>query len=83
MAAEPSAGVRAVRAGLCDDLDMAAGVSLEAATKAGLFLQRENLKPGRVSAGNDHERMIQEALAIAMQLERARHPAVRSDSTRL
>ena len=85
MAAERklSAGALAVRDVMCGVFGMEAGVSRDAAIKAELVLRREVLVSGRVVAAVDHhERMVQEALTIAEELQ-ARNPAVRIDSTRV
>lgn len=79
MAAELSAAVKAVRDGLCDDMGMDADVSLEAAVKSERVYRRERLKAGRAEAWDDHEKLMQEALTIAMQIQARKENATVHD----
>ena len=68
MALELSAAVKAVRDGL-SDMGMDADVSLRAAVESVHFHRRERLKAGRAEAWDDHGKLMEEALTVALQIK--------------
>ena len=68
MALELFAAVKTVRDFLCD-MGMDADVSLRAAVESVHFHRRERLKAGRAEAWDDHGKLMEEALTVALQIK--------------